>query len=126
MIQLPQEYTVKGQSDFKYKIVKREGDVVMATTHYREDDDWRNGKKTPGRILNWEVFVVKKYPDRMSPDGKTFIPAKESPPSTSQWGRDSGSYDTLVSAEKYFQQLVKQQQQKAEELINPKPKTAKK
>lgn len=112
MKQLPEEYTVKGQFDFKYKIVKREGNVIMSAVYYKEDDDWRYFNKGV-RVLEYEVFIVKQYQDRMSPDGKTFIPAKENPPSTSAWGIDSGSYGTLKRAEQEFMRLVEKDKRRA-------------
>lgn len=96
MIPLPETFKVKGQRGHTYSQVKREGDVVIAEQFDKELE----------RILAYEVFVVQKYPDRMSPDGKTFIPAKEAPPRSESWGLLGCSCVSLEAAEIRFQEFL--------------------
>jgi hypothetical protein len=49
--------------------------------------------------------VIQKYPDRMSPDGKTFIPAKEAPPRSELWGAVGFSCANMVDAQFRYDQL---------------------
>lgn len=98
MLPLPQQYKVKGQRGFIYNLLKREGDVALS-----EQFDVELNKP-----IAYETFVVQRYPDRMSPDGKTFIPAKEAPPRSELWGSHGFSCTTLESAEKRMQQLIDQ------------------
>jgi hypothetical protein len=102
---LEQEYKAKGQRDYFYRIVKREGDVVMASMH----------KESTGELWGYEVFLVKKYPARMSPDGKTKIEAAEAPPPSSMWGRNAYSlYATpqgRFRAEAYFWEMTEIQKE---------------
>lgn len=102
MLQLPNQYKVKGQRGYLYNLVKREDDVAMSEQFDTEDQ----------RIVSWEVFVIQKYPDRMSPDGKTFIPAKEAPPRSELWGSIGFSCPTLEAAEIRFAQVLASQRAK--------------
>lgn len=92
---LEQEYTVKGQRDYKYKVVRREGQVAIVEQLNRETDE----------LIGYEVFEIIQYPDRMSPDNKVFIPAKEVPPSNEMWGSRGYSVSTMERAEIRFQEL---------------------
>ena len=104
MLTLPQEYKVKGQRGFIYRQVKREGDVVLSEQIAVEEGEG---------IVAWEAFVVQKYPDRWSPDGKTFIAAKEAPPRSELWGSAGFTCTTLAGAEVRFAQLLAAQALKA-------------
>lgn len=96
MITLPQEYKVKGQRGFIYRQVNRIGDIVISEQVDVELD----------KVVGFEVFIVQKYQDRQSPDGKTFIPAKEAPPSTESWGTKGWTYNVKQEADKKFASLV--------------------
>lgn len=85
MIRLPEVYKCKGQKGFTYKILKREGKVVLSEMFADYDDDSHRG---------YEVFVVQEYPERMSPDGKTKIEAREACPPSTSWGVKGHSYSS--------------------------------
>jgi hypothetical protein len=116
MIELPQEYTLRGRKEWRYKILKREGDVVIVEM-YRIDRKGLEDVMSKDTLQGYEVFVVQKYPDRPRPDGKGMILAKEAPPSDFLWGRsgftfagvDLKSGGCLIKAEAEFQrQLIAQ------------------
>lgn len=96
MIELPQEFKIKGQRGFVYNQVQREGDVVIASQFDTELQ----------KIVGYEVFIVQKYKDRMSPDGKSFIPAKEAPPGIESWGLKGWTYNFVEDAQKKFYTLT--------------------
>lgn len=102
MLPLPKEFKVKGQRGFIYKLLKREGDVALVEQIDTEDN----------KVTAWEVFIVQKYPDRYSPDGKTFIPAKEASPRSELWGTMGYTYSTLEKAEERFAKMVESQAEK--------------
>lgn len=101
MLKLSESYKVKGQRGFIYNQLKRDKDVVLSEQIWDEDNT----------RIGFEVFVVQKYPDRMSPDGKTFIPAKEAVPSSESWGTKGFSYSPSQRerAELRFSELVSKQ-----------------
>lgn len=105
MITLPQQYKVKGQRGFVYNLLNREGDIALSEQFDVELNE----------VVGYEVFAIQKYPDRMSPDGKTFIAAKEAPPRSELWGSHGFTVSTLEKATIRFQQMI------AAELVKNKP-----
>lgn len=108
MIKLQETYTLRGRAEWKYKILKREGDVVISEM-YRvkdKDDDIKDCK-----LEGYEVFIVQKYPERPRPDGKGMIPAKELPPPDYHWGRYGHSFPatSLTKAWLQFAEDIEQQ-----------------
>jgi hypothetical protein len=92
MILLETEYTLRGRKEWKYRILKREGDVVLAEMHRLNKLEKEDDPLTSASLQGYEVFVVQKYPDRPRPDGKGIILAKEMPPPDFHWGRYGFSY----------------------------------
>lgn len=94
---LEPEYTVKGQKDFIYSLVERNDQVAISKQLNRETREF----------IAFEVFEIMKYPDRWSPDGKVFIPAKETPPSNEMWGLRGFTCPTIEKARDRFEQINK-------------------
>lgn len=121
MILLETEYTLRGRKEWKYRILKREGDVVLAETHRIDRLPNEEDPLSSVSLQGYEVFIVQKYPDRPRPDGKGMIPAKEMPPPDYHWGRYGFSYggvgNLLKRAEEKFIELVE-----AQRLLNIKRK----
>lgn len=127
MILLPNEYTLRGRKQWRYRIVKREGDIVFAEMHRmdriegdKEDDNKEEAFNLNEKSLQgYEVFIVQKYQERMRPDKKGMIPAKESPPPDYYWGRYGHSFagsgmsdgSCLRKAEEQYQiELISQEE----------------
>jgi len=94
---LEPEYTVKGQKDYIYSVVERDEQVCIAKQLNKETREF----------IAFEVFEVMRYPDRWSPDGKVFIPAKETPPSAEMWGLRGFTVHTIEQARERFNQIKK-------------------
>lgn len=123
MQKLANIYKVRGRAEWLYKIMKREGDVVLAEM-YREE-----GKELTetSRLNGYETFTVQKFKGGPRPDGKGMIAPKELPPSDYFWGSagfsfgGSGMKDgtCLLRAEaKYQELLIAQVNRIAEREIN--------
>lgn len=117
MLVLEQEYILRGRSEWIYKQVKRQGDVVMSEMHRIEAIEKNGGVMDKSTRRGYEVFIVQKYPERPRPDGKGMIPAKELPPPDFSWGQNAFSIsgkDEDERAEERFNELIERIKQRNE------------
>lgn len=91
MLQVGDWYLHKGQ---RIDVQQRVGEIVLC------------GNTSHG----WEIFKIRKRKADICLSG-SMTPAGEYPPSTSEWGIDSGywPYNQKTRAENYFNQLIKLQ-----------------
>lgn len=128
MIPLENEYILRGRKEWKYRVIKRTGDVVLAEVHRLSRLNDENDPLTPKSLQGYEVFVVQKYPERPRPDGQGMIPAKEMPPSDFHWGRYGFSYSgvdlksggCLKKAQAMFEVQLKLQDTRVEKRLTVK------
>ena len=126
MIELAQEYTLRGRKEWKYKIIEREGDVVMSEMHRIDRLENEDDPLSKVSFQGYEVFVVQKYEERLRPDGKGMIAAKELPPPDMYWGRYghtfAGTGNQLEKAKERFKlelvQQIERLKKRAEKLLN--------
>lgn len=92
MEQLQNEYTKYGSA---FKVIKREGLVVIAEQRNEESD----------KVIGYEVFEVQQLPDQYVGPNRYFKSAREVPPGSETWGVKGFTCWNLEDAEKRFEQI---------------------
>jgi len=96
-VKLPDSFR---QNTYEYTLIKREGDVAIYA-------QW-----CEGRIIAYEVYEVKKIAAQ-NLNGYDY-PAKETSPSSSQWGNNAFTVWTLEKAEEKFRLIKRNLENKKE------------
>ena len=89
---LPSTFTA---NDFDFTLVKRIGDVAMLSK-----------QKFGHAATHYEVVIVQKHAETKWPDGR-ISPARESMPSSEQWGTCGWSPCDIKAAEERFIKALK-------------------
>lgn len=93
-----------------YRVLERRGDIAILEMTSKET----------GLLLGFEVVIVQHKPERVAPSG-TVIPAKETLPPSSEWGRLGWTFSKAQpeDAEEKFQFLCERAKQREKKRYRP-------